>query len=96
MGGSFLILGSWLRLFINQSIYITLIGSFIAAIGTIFIINSPSKFANSWFRPTVAPTIISIGVLISLLASSVSLILPTFFVNKDRIEKVNVEQMLIV
>jgi hypothetical protein len=46
-----IILGSWLRMLIDISIYPSIVGSFFAAFGTIFIINSPAKFANNWFRP---------------------------------------------
>lgn len=66
---------------IDISIYPSIVGSFFAAFGTIFIINSPAKFANNWFRPDIVPTMISIIVIFGYFSSSISLLYPTLFIN---------------
>lgn len=51
IGAIFLVSGVWMRTFIreNQPVY-CLIGSILAAIGNVFVLNSPSIVANNWFK----------------------------------------------
>lgn len=50
LGGVCVIGGVWLRMLIeeNNSTYV-LIGSALIAVGNIFVVNTPSKFATNWF-----------------------------------------------
>ena len=51
LGGIFTIGGVWLRLLLEyENPTYCLLGSALAAIGNIFILNSPSKVAINWFR----------------------------------------------
>lgn len=51
VGGVFVIAGVWLRLLLEDgSSIFCLLGSGLAAIGNIFILNTPSKLAIVWFK----------------------------------------------
>lgn len=45
------LIGSWLRILINQSFYYVILGSFISSLGQPLIFNAPSKIASNWFKP---------------------------------------------
>lgn len=81
IGMLFLTAGVWLRVLINESFAPVLIGSLLASIGNIFIINSPSKMANVWFRPVVAPRVTTFGVMANMASIGFGVVLPSLFVN---------------
>lgn len=78
-----IILGVWSRCLIDKSFGLVLLGSVFASIGNIFIINSPSKLANVWFKPSMVPMITSLGVLCNLASNGLGVVVPTFFVDKN-------------
>lgn len=45
----FMAIGYGLRLLINVQFWIFVVGTYITALGFIFIMNSPTKFASNWF-----------------------------------------------
>jgi hypothetical protein len=50
VGAVFIVSGVWLRLLLDVGkSYFCLLGSLLAAIGNIFILNTPSKVALNWF-----------------------------------------------
>lgn len=50
-GGILVIAGVWLRLLLeDKNSTFCLLGSGLAAIGNIFVLNSPSKVAINWFK----------------------------------------------
>jgi len=51
IGGGILVIGGvWLRLLLDvENPLFCLLGSALAAIGNIFILNTPSKIAQNWF-----------------------------------------------
>lgn len=76
--------GAWLRTFLSEGDpYICLLGSMTAAIGNIFILNTGSKLAFSWFRSEVVPLITFIFVFANLLSLSISLVLSGFIINSN-------------
>lgn len=77
----FLAIGVWLRCLINYSFAPVLIGSLMAAIGNIFIINSPAKLAGTWYRPILVPRITVIGVMSNMASIGLGVVFPTLFVN---------------
>lgn len=87
-------IGVWLRVLIQQSLVPVLLGSFFAAFGSIFIINSPSKFATIWFRPNVVARITALGVLFTLGSQAFGIVIPPFFVNQSSTPS-DIERMLI-
>ena len=52
----------------------------LAAVGNIFILNSPSILANNWFKPASIPGIISIAVLASMISVAFGSSLPGLMV----------------
>lgn len=61
MGGSLVIVGVWLRIFIKQGdIGLCMFGSVLASIGSIAIVNSPSTLATNWFKASSVPAAISV------------------------------------
>lgn len=95
IGAVLIILGVWARTLIATSFAFPLIGSLLAAIGNIFIINSPSKMANVWFRPSKVAIITTIGVMSSLASNALGVVFPTLFVNSSSTED-DVEKLLLV
>lgn len=52
IGAVLVVAGVWMRTFLKVGdIFWCLCGSALAAIGNIFVLNSPSILANSWFKP---------------------------------------------
>jgi hypothetical protein len=43
-------IGGFLKIFINESIYYAYAGQVLAAIAQPFILNSPGKIASTWFK----------------------------------------------
>ena len=72
-----------MRILINESFAPVLIGSLLAAIGNIFIINSPSKMATLWFRPSVVARVTALGVMANLASNGLGVVLPSLFVEKS-------------
>lgn len=85
--------GVWLRVLINQSMVATIIGSALAATGNIFIINSPSKMASTWFRPAISPRVTTLGVMANMASIGFGVVLPSIFVTKTS-SKNDVKNML--
>ena len=73
-------MGIWTRLLINKSIWFTIIGSFFCACGQVFINNSQSKFANTWFNQKNTNIVITICVLTALVSKAMGIIITSFFV----------------
>jgi putative copper export protein len=73
----------WTRYLIDVSFAFTIVGSLLASCGNIFIINSPSKIANAWFRPSIVAIVTSLGIMFNLASNSLAVILPSFFVNSS-------------
>jgi hypothetical protein len=53
-----------------------IIGSVLAAIGNIFILNTPMKIAANWFKPSSIPTIIFAGILANLVSITAGASIP--------------------
>lgn len=51
LGTLLTLLGSWLRILVNESFYYVILGSFISAVGQPLIFNTPAKIAAFWFKP---------------------------------------------
>lgn len=79
---------------IKSSLVPVIIGSFFAAVGNIFIINSPSKFASTWFRPSVVARITTLGVMCTMGSMALGVALPPYFVN-SKSTKSQIQNMLI-
>lgn len=90
IGGVLLIAGVWMRTFIEyQNIFWCLTGSVLAAIGNIFVLNSPSILANNWFKPVSIPGIISVSVLASMISMAFGSSLPGLMVKKSDGDSMN-------
>lgn len=57
--------------------------------------NSPSKMANVWFRPSKVAIITTIGVMSSLASNALGVVVPTLFVDSNSGES-DVERLLLV
>lgn len=75
--------GVWLRLLLDkgQSVY-CLLGSALAALGNIFILNTPSKVALNWFRKDRVSIITFTGILASQLSVTIGASVPGFIIDK--------------
>lgn len=82
VGGAFLISGVWLRLLLDKgnSIF-CLLGSTLAAIGNIFILNTPSKMALNWFKSEKVNIVGFTGILFNLLSVTLGASIPGFLID---------------
>jgi hypothetical protein len=84
VGGVFVIAGVWLRILLEvDNSYFCLAGSALAAIGNIFVLNTPSKIALNWFRVEKVPIVTFTGILISILSLTFGASVPGFFIDED-------------
>lgn len=81
IGAVLLVAGVWLRLLleVGQSVY-CLLGSGLAAIGSIFLLNTPSKVALNWFRQERVGIVTFTGILINLLSITLGASAPSFII----------------
>ena len=84
IGGCILVVGVWLRTLIEvgEPVFV-LLGSVLAAVGNIFIMNSPSKLATQWFEPRNIPAIISLSILATNISSLLGGILPGLILSSN-------------
>ena len=83
IGAVFLVSGVWLRLLLSvgQSIF-CLLGSGLAAIGNIFVFNTPSQVALNWFKQDQVGIVTFTGILLNLLSITFGASAPSFIVGK--------------
>ena len=84
VGAAFVIAGVWLRLLleVRQSIF-CLLGSWLAAIGNIFILNTPSQVALNWFSKDKVGIVTFTGILLNLLSITFGASVPSFIIDKQ-------------
>lgn len=84
VGGVFVISGVWLRLLLEDgnSVF-CLLGSGLAAIGNIFILNTPSKLAIIWFKSSRVNIVAFTGILFNLLSITLGAALPGMLIKED-------------
>ncbi|XP_056641818.1 uncharacterized MFS-type transporter C09D4.1-like [Diorhabda sublineata] len=63
-------------------IYVVLIGQAFCAIGQVYMLNIPSKFASTWFGPNEVSTACAIAVLGTQLGAAIGAFIPSFVVEK--------------
>lgn len=75
--------GVWLRLLleVDQSVF-CLLGSALAALGNIVVLNTPSKVALNWFRKERVGIVTFTGVLGSIISNTIGASVPSFIVDK--------------
>ena len=84
LGGVILIIGVWLRSLIEyEKPEWCLLGSILAAIGNVFLLNSSSILANNWFDAKSVPKVIPLCVLTHIVAIAIGGSLPGFLVSKS-------------
>ena len=76
--------GAWLRLLleVEQSVF-CLLGSALAAIGNIFVLNTPSKVALHWFKKEKVGIVTFTGVLAGIISNTVGASIPSFIIGKN-------------
>jgi FLVCR family feline leukemia virus subgroup C receptor-related protein len=84
VGGVLVIIGVWLRILleVGNPTY-CLMGSALAAVGNIFIINTPSKVAINWFSVERVPLVTFTGILCTLISLTLGASIPGFIINSD-------------
>lgn len=66
----------------GSSVY-CLIGSCLIGIGNIFVFNTPSKIALSWFRADRAPIIVFLGVVANMISITVGAAVPGLVIDNE-------------
>lgn len=76
--------GTWLRLLLEdgQAFY-CLIGSFLAAVGNIFVLNTPSKVSMNWFSKDRAGIVTFTGILATLLSITLGASVPGLIIDDN-------------
>lgn len=84
IGSIFVVAGVWVRTILerNEPFY-CLIGSFLAAFGNLFVLNSAVKVAVNWFTPANIPTIIFLTVLANQISATLGAALPGLILHKS-------------
>ena len=59
-----------------------LLGSFLAAAGNSFVLNTPSKVAFNWFSKEHAGMVTFMGVLISMVSATIGAAVPSLIINE--------------
>ena len=76
--------GMWLRILLDVGLSVyCLLGSFLAAVGNIFILNTPSKLAINWFSKERVGIVTFTGILMNLLSITIGASTPTLFINEN-------------
>jgi drug/metabolite transporter (DMT)-like permease len=94
-GAIFTVAGVWMRLLLQEgnSVF-CLIGSAFAAIGNIFILNTPSKLALNWFKSSQVNIVSFTGILFNLLSVTLGASLPGYFINDTSSTADDVKRLL--
>ena len=76
--------GVWLRLLleVDRSVF-CLLGSALAAIGNIAVLNTPSKVALNWFRKERVGIVTFTGVLGSIISNTIGASVPSYIIKKS-------------
>jgi len=78
----FMSIGYGLRLLVNVHLYIFVIGTYFTALGFVFVMNSPTKFASNWF-PVSQIAVVNGIVMFALLASdALGVFFPVLFLGE--------------
>eukprot|EP00825_Cyclidium_porcatum_P025372 TRINITY_DN27603_c0_g1_i1.p1 TRINITY_DN27603_c0_g1~~TRINITY_DN27603_c0_g1_i1.p1 ORF type:complete len:240 (-),score=24.83 TRINITY_DN27603_c0_g1_i1:26-745(-) len=93
LGNILMIVGTGMRLFIDQSIYLVMIGQFIIGFGATFVINPLNKVSTNWFKPKKRAGITILFSFLGLVSGAVGAIFPPLFVPK-KCTKSNVKDLL--
>jgi hypothetical protein len=64
------IVGVCMRMFINTSFWLVVVGSTLCSLGNIFILNSPSKLAANWWSSEHMTAVNSACTLANLISSA--------------------------
>lgn len=70
-------------------------GSGLAAIGNIFILNTPSKLAISWFKSSRVNIVAFTGILFNLLSITLGAAVPGFLIKEDTGTIEHVQELLL-
>ena len=81
--GTFLLAaGQWLRLFFNNNFYIAVIGQSLGALANPIFLNTPSKIAVVWFKPSSRTMATTIAAVANILGNCLSEVVPVQMVHK--------------
>jgi FLVCR family feline leukemia virus subgroup C receptor-related protein len=84
IGGILVSGGVWLRLLIEiDHAVFCLVGSAFAAVGNIFILNTPSKIAFNWFRTEKGSLVIFAGVIATMFSISLGSAIPGLILGQN-------------
>jgi hypothetical protein len=84
LGSVFVIAGVWVRTIMSRGHpEWCLVGSFLAAFGNLFVLNSAIKVSVNWFTPTNIPGIIFLTVLANQISMTLGAALPGLILPKD-------------
>lgn len=78
-----MVAGVWLRLLLEVGNPFCLLGSALAAVGNIFILNTPSKVALNWFSTDRVPICHLHGHLATLISLTIGASIPGFLIDED-------------
>lgn len=83
LGEAFIIVGLLIRLLINLNYYFFLVGTFITGFGFCFMMNSPNKFAASWFPVQEIALVNSISVFAIFVSDSIGSFTSALFIKEE-------------
>ncbi len=76
------VLGSFSRIFIENSFYFVLLGQFLMGVGACFIVNTTIQFCYNWFHPTTRPLFLAIISFMNIVGGGLGNSVPIIFVDE--------------
>lgn len=72
-----------LRILVKVSFGFVLAGNILVAFGNVFIVNSPTMFSVTWFRPELRIIVTSVAIFVSLVSGGFGALISPFLVPED-------------
>ena len=77
-------IGMWIKVFVNSSKYLFMLGNTFAGLGQPFFLNSSSLLALTWFSDSSRALATTCASMANNVGNAFGSMFPTFFVNKDQ------------
>ena len=84
---SVLIVGSWVKLLVNQSLWFLVIGNCIGGLGRNVILNGSPKTGHRWFLPQNTPIVSALIIACTPVGVFLGYLIPIMYIDEDAIQE---------
>lgn len=78
-----MIIGVLIRILVKVNFGFVLAGNIFVAFGNVFIMNSPTMFSVTWFRPQLRIIVTSLAIFVTLVSGGLGALLSPFLVPEN-------------